>query len=205
MHADDIMKSDELQAWRKLPKHKGISVPGDDRSPAWTWLTYAYQDGESFAMPSANIMVCLRQAGASMILKKQTTFKAITQSGMFIDTEFCKFETRLEGKWSTVSVAPFDAIKDEHFNEHMAAARKAGFSLFAKRAKVGTSKHIRVRPRFDHWRVSGEIELTAPEITPQVADELFGIAGSRVGLGDWRPGCKTPGNFGLFKATVKAI
>jgi hypothetical protein len=206
MHADDIMKNDTLQEWRKLPANKTISVPGDDRSPAWTWLTYAYLDEKGkFAMPSSNIMVCLRQAGAQMILKRQTTYKAITQSGMFIDAEFCKFEMQHNGKWTQVDVAPFEAIKDERFPVHMQAAKKAGFSLFPKRAKVGTSKHIRVRPKFDQWRITGEMELMVPEITSEVAEQLFRIAGSRVGLGDWRPGCPTPGHHGLFHATVKAI
>ena len=34
MHNDDFESSDLLNAWRKAPANKGISVAGDDRSPA---------------------------------------------------------------------------------------------------------------------------------------------------------------------------
>lgn len=84
MHADNIEGSDELQEWRRNPANKGVTVAGDDRSPGWTWQTYCYHDGENIVMPSENVMVALRQAGAQMILKKQKTFKEITQSGLLI-------------------------------------------------------------------------------------------------------------------------
>jgi len=57
MHADNIEGSDELTEWRKLPANKGLSVPGDDRSPGWTWQTYLYHDGEHVVMP-ADLVVC---------------------------------------------------------------------------------------------------------------------------------------------------
>ena len=90
------------------------------------------------------------------------------------------------------------------FTQQADAVRKLGFRLFAKRAKIGTSKHIRVRPRFDQWAVSGDIETIAPELTLEVVRQLFNLAG-RVGLCDWRPGCKTPGPFGMFSATVEQV
>ena len=34
-----------------------------------------------------------------------------------------------------------------------------GFELFAKGAKIGQSKHIRVRPRFNAWSASGTITV----------------------------------------------
>jgi hypothetical protein len=65
-HNDDVMASDELAAWRKDPKNKSVSVPGDDRSPPWTWMTYLYHDGVRLAMPQDNIMCALRHAGAKV-------------------------------------------------------------------------------------------------------------------------------------------
>lgn len=199
MHADDINAADMLMAWRKDPANKNLSVAGDDRSPAWTWQTYCYTNGTELVMPSENIMVALRQAGSQLILKKQKTYKEISQSGLLITTEFCNF--KCNGK--PVPVEPFKAIKDKPFAEQSAAAIKHGFKLFCKRAKIGAAKHVRVRPRFDSWSVSGRIQILANEITPEVLAQLFDLAG-RVGLCDWRPGCKTPGPFGMFSATLKS-
>lgn len=198
MHADDIDAADTLMAWRKDPANKNVSTAGDDRSPAWTWQTYCYSDGTHLAMPSENIMVALRQAGSQLILKKQKTYKEISQSGLLITTEFCEFRTG--GK--LVAVDKLRAMKDKPFAQQAAEAQKHGFKLFCKRAKIGTSKHVRVRPRFDSWSVSGRIQILANEITPEVLAQLFDLAG-RVGLCDWRPGCKTPGPFGMFSAKVK--
>jgi len=57
MHRDDVEAADEVKAWRADPKNKNISVPGDDRSPAWTWQIYCYSDGVHLAYPQENIMV----------------------------------------------------------------------------------------------------------------------------------------------------
>ncbi len=200
MHADNIEGSDELQEWRKQPANKGVSVAGDDRSPGWTWQTYCYHDGHHVVMPAENIMVALRQAGAQMILKKQKTFKEITQSGLLIDGEACDFfcgENQI--KWSSIL-----ALRDLTFTEQAAACKKLGFELFMKRARIGTSKHVRVRPRFSQWSVTGEIMVLKPEITTEILQQLFQLAG-KAGLCDWRPSGKTPGPYGQADAVVKEI
>ncbi len=200
MHADNIEGSDELQEWRKNPANKGLTVPGDDRSPGWTWQTYCYHDGEHIVMPSENVMVALRQAGAQMILKKQKTFKEITQSGLLISTEACEF--RNDGKqikWSDLL-----AMRELTFAQQSSACKKLGFDLFVKRARVGTSKHIRVRPKFGKWTVSGEIMVLKPEITGEILAQSFELAG-KAGLCDWRPAGKTPGPYGQAEASVKEI
>ena len=147
-------------------------------------------------------MVALRQAGAQMILKKQKTFKEISQSGMCVHTEFIEFS----GGSGKVDMENVWAMRDLPFKKQAEMVRDLGFRLFVKRAKVGTSKHIRVRPRFDTWRATGEIVVFehAQELTYDVVCKLFELAG-RVGIGDWRPGCKTPGPFGMFDATLSKI
>jgi hypothetical protein len=197
MHADDIDAADTLSQWRKDPANKNRSQAGDDRSPAFTWHSYVYSDSKNIVMPSENIMVALRQAGSQMILKKQKTFKEISQSGLLITTEFCDFS--IDGK--PIPMSLLHRIKDMPFAEQAKEAEKNGFRLFCKRAKIGTSKHIRVRPRFDNWSVYGRIQVIAPEISDEHLRQLFDLAG-RVGVCDWRPGCKTPGPFGMFSAKV---
>lgn len=202
MHADDVEAADALEAWRKNPAHKNISKAGDDRSPPWTWQTYLYSDGTHITIPSQNLMVCLRYAGAQIVMKKQKTFKEASQSGMLIDSEFMTF--RING--DQIPIAPFDWMKsaiDEPaaFTDEVASVKKHGFRLFTKRAKIGTSKHIRVRPRFDAWSVCGSLEVYAPEITFAVLEQMFALAG-RGGLCDWRPNCKTPGPYGMYEAKL---
>ena len=200
MHADNIEGSDELKEWRSNPQNKGLSVAGDDRSPAWTWQTYCYHNGKHLVMPSENIMVALRQAGAQMIMKKQKTFKEATQSGLLISSEACEFRANGEQvKWSDVV-----AMREKTFAEQSAASKKLGFDLFVKRARVGMSKHIRVRPKFSVWSVTGEVMVLRPEITADILAQLFELAG-KAGLCDWRPAGKTPGPYGQSDAVVVEI
>lgn len=199
MHSADIDSGDELEAWRKAPENKGKSKAGDDRSPSWTWQTYCYYDGDgNVCMPADNLMAALRKAGAKIILKKQTTFKALSQSGLFIVDEFCEF--KFGPKLRSLNIADIPDRK-ETFEHHSDWAKKTGFSLLKKRAAVGQSKHVRVRPRFDEWQVSGRVEVLADEITRDILQQLFDLAG-REGLGDWRPGGKTPGPYGQFTAKI---
>lgn len=200
MHADDVEAADLMGEWRKDPANKNVSVPGDDRSPPWTWQTYCYHDGEYLSMPAAAIAVCLRQAGTQLILKRQKTFKELTQSGMLIDQEYCEF--RNGGKQIPVDL--LHDIRELPFRQQADAVRQAGFRLFVKRAVIGRAKHVRVRPRFESWSVNGTATVTATELNIDVLRQIFSFAG-RIGLCDWRPGCKTPGTFGMFSATVDKI
>lgn len=198
MHQDDVEASDSLERWRKAPEHKNISKAGDDRSPAWTWMTYIYSDGVHVTVPSANLMVAIRMAGAKMPLKGNKTFKEVSQSGLFIATEYLDFTAGGE----QLKIQDIEALRDLPFEDQANAVRKMGFRLFVKRARIGQSKHIRVRPRFDVWGLSGSVEVLADEITEANLRMMFDLAG-RVGLGDWRPGCKTPGPYGMFSCQLK--
>lgn len=199
VHGDDVEWSDTLEGWRKDPKNKNLSRPGDDRSPGWTWIGYAYHDGEHFTLPSDNLSVCLRQAGARVQMKGMKTFKETAVSGLWIEQE--NLTLTVGGK--PIPIAPFLALKDEHdYRVHMAAAKKAGFELWAKRARVGTSKHVRVRPRFNEWSLTGSLEVLAQELSADVVQVLFEQAGL-IGVGSWRPGGKTPGRFGMFVPKLK--
>src|SRR3990167_4358363 len=200
MHNDDVEAADRLKSWQKNPDNKQISVAGDDRSPGWTWRNYLYHDGKNIALPSQNLMVALRQAGAQMVLKKNKTYKEISQSGMGILTEFMDF--RSGGK--QIKIGDIIALRDKTFEQQSNACRDLGFRLFIKRARVAQSKHVRVRPRFDQWSISGELTVVAQELTFDIVSKLFDLAG-RVGLCDWRPGCKTPGPFGMFSSKIESV
>lgn len=197
MHQDKVEWADELDAWRKTNRGKD-SKAGDDRSPAWTWFGYCYEDDDGrVAMPADNLMVAIRSAAAQVIWKRQKTFKELSQSGLMIMDEFCEF-TYGNGKELLKAEFP---DREESFMAHSKWAEKSGFRLFVKRAKVGRTKHIRVRPRFDDWQVRGRIQILTPEISKENLTEFLEGAG-RQGLCDWRPGGNTPGPFGQFSAKL---
>ncbi|MCX7934978.1 MAG: hypothetical protein N3A66_06935, partial [Planctomycetota bacterium] len=45
MHQDNLAFSEKVKQWQRDPANRELSMPGDDRSPAWTWLGYVYHDG----------------------------------------------------------------------------------------------------------------------------------------------------------------
>lgn len=203
MHADDVLAADELMAWRKDPANKNLSVPGDDRSPPWTWQTYLYSDGTHVTIPAENLMANLRYAATQIIMKKQKTFKEVSQSGMVVTDEYLDFFC--DGK--QIPMAEIAAMRDLPFADQSAAFGELGggmMLLFVKRARVGTSKHVRVRPRFNSWSVKGVMQVLVPEITFAVLEQMFEIGG-RGGLCDWRPNCKTPGPYGMYAAKLKKM
>jgi hypothetical protein len=201
-HADDVMLSDELAKWRKDPANKSISVPGDDRSPPWTWQTYLHHDGEHVALPQECLMKALSVAGAKITYKGQTTFKSMSQSGIGIMSEHCRFTT--DGK--QISMVDILKLRELPFPKQVEGARKLGFNLNVKRAKpeAAKGKWVKVRPEFDPWEVEGVLVVDEPAITEEVLRSMFEIAGKRAGLLDWRPSApKSPGPHGTFYAEIK--
>lgn len=203
MHSDNIEWADEMEAWKNDPKNKKGSKAGDDRSPAFRWLGSLYHDGTVVGIPNDNLMRCFMEGGTMVLVpggKSGKTFKSQTQSGMLVDGTH--WPLTLKGQ--TIPVAPILALKDERdFLEHRKAVKAMGFELFLKRAKIGQSKHIRVRPLFDTWAASGVVHVWDEQITTDSLTQIITHAGLYKGLGDWRPGGKTPGPFGMFTAEVR--
>ena len=212
MHHDNITFSERVRAWQKDPANKHLSAAGDDRCPAWTWLGSLYHDGSGtldgkyVGISSDNIMTMLREGGAKVPTgSKNETFKRQTQSGLVPD-EICP---PLFVNGGRLPMEPFrKLLLEDDFDAHLEAVESMGFSLLVKRAKVGTSKHVRVRPMFDKWALVTTLIVQDPKesgITQEVLQKILNKAGSLCGLGDWRPSSRTPGQFGRFKATVEPI
>jgi len=204
MHADNIEWADRMEKWKNDPANRKNSKAGDDRSPAFRWLGSLYHDGESVCLPNDNLMRCLMEGGAMVPVpggRSGKTFKAQTQSGLMVGEPF--WPLLVKGK--PVPVAPLMALTGEpDYEKHQEAAVAAGFMLFLKRAKIGQSKHIRVRPRFDAWEARGTIDVWDDQITPEILGQILTYAGQYRGLGDWRPGSPSkPGPHGMFTATIK--
>lgn len=203
MHADNIDWADLMEAWKADPMNKKASKAGDDRSPAFRWLGCLYHDGQKVGVPNDNLMRCFMEGGALVPVpggRSGKTFKAQTQSGMLVENTHWPLIVR----GNDVPIAPLQALQSEPaFDAHQRAAEKSGFRLFCKRAKIGQSKHIRVRPMFEAWVTTGTITVWDEQITKDVLQQIATQAGLYKGLGDWRPGGKTPGPWGTFKASVK--
>lgn len=203
MHADNIDWADKMDAWKNNPKNKKNSKAGDDRSPAWRWVgCLNYDDAKTgvVTIPSEYIMRCIMGGAVEVPTgKKGKTFKSQSQSGLM-----CReFHWPLLISGNPISMRDVnECLSMEAFQEQKEAVAVLGFSLFVKRAAVGQSKHIRVRPRFDNWSAAGEIIITDDQITLGVLSDILEISGRLKGIGDWRPGGKTPGAFGMFTATV---
>jgi len=204
LHADNIEWADMLEAWKKDPNMRVRSRAGDDRTPAWRWIGSAYTDGKQLVIPSDNLMVAFREGGALVNTGKgKKTYKAQTQSGAMV----------VEPSWpilvggKSIPYAPIKALmEEEDFNVHQQRANELGFVLSIKRAKIGFSKHIRVRPRIDTpWSISGTIQVWDDTLTEDVLRVVWTQAGLYKGLCDWRPGSKTPGQYGTFEAEIARI
>jgi hypothetical protein len=203
MHADNIDWADSMAAWKEDPENTNSGKAGDDRTPAWRWIGCLYHDGESVCMPSDNLMRCAMEGGAMVPTGKgKKTFKAQSQSGMMIGEPFWKL--KINGSGATIDMAKINPLlKEKNFTVHREAVADLGFALFLKRAKIGAAKHVRVRPRFDAWSATGTINVWDEQITKQVLRNILTYAGQYKGLGDWRPGSKTPGALGMFSAEVQ--
>lgn len=202
MHEDNIEWADFMEAWKSNPENKKTSKAGDDRSPAWRWLGCVYHDGEFVGIPQANIMKCLMEGGAMVPIpggKNGKTFKAQTQSGMMSVEPYW----RLLIKGRSIEWGAIELLKDVNdFPSHKIAARELGFELLTKRAAVGTSKHIRVRPMFAAgWQASGTLAVWDDQITDKALADILEYSGQFKGIGDWRPSApKKPGPYGTFEA-----
>lgn len=204
MHHDNIEWADFMDAWKSDPANKKGSKAGDDRSPSWRWLGCVYHDGKVLAIPQANIMKSLMEGGAMVPVpggKNGKTFKSQTQSGMMsVEPHWTLLIHGKPIEWKSI-----EALKDvDKFVDHKTAASKLGFELLVKRAAVGASKHVRVRPQFaTGWQAIGSIAVWDEQIDDTSLRSIFEYAGQYKGLCDWRPGApKKPGPYGTFEAEI---
>jgi hypothetical protein len=204
MHKDNIQFGEKSTAWSRDPRNKGASVAGDDRTPAWSWIGYCYHDGVNLCLDADNLMTMLRDGGKRCpAAKGKGSMKSQTQSGLLIN----EIGWPLMVGGAVVPFAPIAALeKESEFAKHEDMAKSMGFELFAKRAKIGTRKHVRVRPRFDKWSASGTITVLDASITSAVLDQILTHAGFFCGICDWRPSSPmAPGQFGRFTHTMEEI
>jgi len=203
LHGDNLDWRGSLTAWRTHPDNKAKSMPGDDRTPAWTWIGGVYHDGVVLGIPSDNLMTCLREGGSRISVpgKRSLTYKRQSQSGLIVN----ELLWPIVGPMGTIPWPEVNALCDEeHFAVHQKFAVDHGFEVNCKPVRIGQSKHIRARAKFVKWAASGTIMAMDDTITTEVLSNILTAAGRYAGLCDWRPSSpKSPGQYGTFTAVVK--
>lgn len=121
-------------------------------------------------VPGDNIWRCIQDAAKKRKLGQQI------KSGLIVATDInplaYKGPRTIDGLW-----------EDENFR-HQASV------------KVQTSRIIRTRPIFREWATEAECIYDPAQLDPAEIEEISEIAGTIIGLGDWRP------RFGRFEATI---
>lgn len=202
MHKDDVEAADEVSAERdRIKEEQGkLFKGGDDRVPAWVWMTYLYHDGVNVGIPFDNVKAAIAW-GARKVPQgnRGSNYERDVQGLIDFDDLFLKF-TYGDGK--TLAMADVVKLRDLPFRAQAEAAKKLGFSLFVKRAAVAGRKHVRVRARFETWRCGGVFEVHDDSIlTREILDKIVKHAG-RGGACDWRASSKRPGPYGRFEAKI---
>lgn len=62
--------------------------------------------------------------------------------------------------------------------------------------RVGKMRPVRTRPIFPSWEITFEAQFSPLLLDRRLVGELWAIAGTRIGLGDWRP------RYGIFSAEI---
>ena len=198
MHRDNILGADQVKNWREKNKKAADSVKGDDRWPIWTWKTYLYHDEGKVVVPGENLTSMCSVGGTSIrvgrgSLKKQAVSEILWEMS---------YPLMVDGK--EIKMTDIDHIEGS-FENHEKLVKEMGFLLHARRVRVGTSKHIRIRPQFPPGcYFEGTFTVRNQNILGEsVLKDLFENCGQNVGIGDWRPGAGKPGRHGMFMIDFK--
>ena len=205
LHADSVEWADQMAAWKNDPQNKEASVAGDDRTPAFRWIGCVVTDGTSWVLPNENLSACLMKAAARVLMpggRGKKTFKEESMSGMSIDGVGLPLAVKGKPLLKTLLQS---LEKENDFSRHQSACRALGVELFVKRASVGSSKHIRVRPKLDTWSCEGTVSVWDNRLAASLP-QIFEIAGRQIGLGDWRPSSpRKPGPYGRFDVEITKV
>jgi hypothetical protein len=168
------MTEDQLEQLRtKVKPAKAKGNPATPRQQAAAHV-YTMKDGTPY-VPTENLMSCLIAAGVFIRLdgkRQMSTGKATVVPGLF----------EIEDAVLPIEGDPWEPDVRQGRNPN------------------GGEAVCIVRPRFDRWALSFTIEVDLDEIDESKIRDLFDKAGSRVGLGDFRPARK--GTFGKFRVVT---
>ena len=148
---------------------------------------YIGTDGETLVIPQPNIFSCIIEGGKFFKngKSKVTTMKTslIPSCVFFHDIEYPLEYNGVVGVWTTALPDPSCWSVD---------------SRPIRNPSTG-GRIMRHRPIIHHWRFTFAVTLDTDEMAVSLFRDIVDAAGSKIGLGDFRPGCK--GSFGRWKVT----
>jgi hypothetical protein len=172
-----LMNRFHEEAQQKTEGGTSMAVNGDRGTPREQAAPKVYADAKGRPMiPGPNIFSCIVETGKyHKVGKKQVT----TGRSSLIPAGISVMEIE----------APLSHPKGE------TPAWEVDSRPIVNPATKG--RRLSHRPRFDEWRVGFTLDVDAGMFDPKFVRQLVDDAGTRVGLGDFRPDRKGP--FGKFK------
>lgn len=201
MHKDNLIHDPKVKKWRSVNKD---SPRGDDRYPAWTFLGYIYEKDGVVGFDRTMLATNLSEGGKGVTKSGKKTYKEPMLTSFDINEDFVPI--KVNGKPISIKeLGKLMAEDNQDFDDaYIPAAEKLGLPLDVRRAKVGMNKHVRVRPVVPSgWTLEYTATVNTEEIPLDDLEQVFHIAGTNKGIGDWRPGAPKPGPFGRFEVTFK--
>lgn len=165
------------EAQQKVEGGTALSVNGDRGTPREQAEPKLYTDSAGApAFPGPNVFSCVIEAGKyHKVGKKQVT----TGRSSLVPAGISVVE---------IEIPLLDA-------DGAPATWEVDSRPIVNPATKG--RRLAHRPRFDRWRLSFTLEVDASMFDPKFVRTLVDDAGTRIGLGDFRPDRKGP--FGKFK------
>lgn len=132
-------------------------------------------------MPDYYLQACFREAGKKIKIKGNLTAKSIMVTGFRMDN--VEYPILYNGGNKLT-------VKDVYEKGWL---HEAGVT-------IGTSKVDRTRSYIPTpWSIKVTADVNIKDLPINLLESVVNIAGREKGLGDWRPGAKTPGSYGQFR------
>lgn len=160
-------------AAQKATTGQGAVAVGDPGTPREQAEDVLYRDTDgTLIVPGANVYRAIIDAGK---FHKSGKSKVTTMKNSLVPT----------GVWMETAVCPIDD-------------GGKGWEVDTRPIRIPSTggRILRHRPRFDTWRLSFSLRVDTSTFDTKIVRALIDDAGSKIGLGDFRPDCKGP--FGRF-------
>lgn len=160
----------------------------------WSGSMYYFEADDTLIGPywsTDAFHACLKNAGAKIVKKGRTTFKNFVAAAL------------IPGE-SDINPLTYRGFKPgEPAPRQLEALWADGNYRDIRPVRVGSSKVMRTRPKFQNWRFEVPFQLDTEILDIADLNRILVVAGQIVGLGDWRP--EKSGRRGRFTAVVQDL
>lgn len=130
------------------------------------------------------------------MIPQPNLFRAIIDAGKFFKAG--------KSKVTTIKTSMIPACVEVHGTE-IPIVSKEPWQVDTRAVRIPSTggRILAHRPRFDDWSLSFQATIDTTMISETLFRDIVDAAGSRIGLGDFRPDCKGP--FGKFVVTKWSV